>query len=171
MKLVKVTTKHTQDEIQNIASFADPTQLQILEKIYSKFEYVEFVDENKMVSMFCIVDDYTIKDLVKNYVNLSIDFSFEDLTKDAFLCNDIKTNFLGDDDIDMTGVIEGRDRVYYAMGKDELFDHKVMEWVNVVRKKVRSGAHSPGEFQVLDHLLHGTFMCPHRNLTRLSHQI
>ena len=41
MKLVKVTTKHTQDEIQNIASFADPTQLQILEKIYSKFEYVE----------------------------------------------------------------------------------------------------------------------------------
>jgi hypothetical protein len=105
MKLVKVTTKHTQDEIQNIASFADPTQLQILEKIYSKFEYVEFVDENKMVSMFCVVDDYTIKDLVKNYVNLSIDFSFEDLTKDAFLCNDIKTDFLGDDDIDMTGVI------------------------------------------------------------------
>ena len=65
---------------------------------------------------------------------------------DAFPITDI-------DDI-LPGLIEGRDRVYYAMGKDELFDHKVMEWVNVVRKKVRSGAHSPGEFQVLDHLLH-----------------
>jgi hypothetical protein len=105
MILVKVTKKDTQDEIENIASVANPAQLQILEKIYSKFEYVEFVDENKMVSMFCVVDDYTIKDLVENYINLSIDFSFEDLTKDVFLCNDIKTDFLGDDDIDMTDMI------------------------------------------------------------------
>ncbi len=65
---------------------------------------------------------------------------------DAFPISDI-------DDI-LPGLIEGRERVYYAMGKDEQFDHKVMEWVKVIRKKVRSGAHSPGEFLVLDHLLH-----------------
>ncbi len=65
---------------------------------------------------------------------------------DAFPITDI-------DDI-LPGLIEGRERVYYAMGKDESFDHKVMEWVKVIRKKVRSGAHSPGEFLVLDHLLH-----------------
>src|SRR5690606_38532991 len=65
---------------------------------------------------------------------------------DAFPISDI-------DDI-LPGLIEGRDRVYYAMGKDEQFDHRVMEWVKVIRKKVRSGAHSPGEFLVLDHLLH-----------------
>lgn len=65
---------------------------------------------------------------------------------DAFPITDI-------DDI-LPGLIEGRERVYYAMGKDESFDHKVMEWVKVIRKKVRSGAHSPGEFMVLDHLLH-----------------
>ena len=134
MKLVKVTTKHTQDEIQNIASFADPTQLQILEKIYSKFEYVEFVDENKMVSMFCIVDDYTIKDLVKNYVNLSIDFSFEDLTKDAFLCNDINTNFLGDDDIDMTGVINELVTNFYKnnVEVDDILDKILVKGVTSV---------------------------------------
>ena len=57
------------------------------------------------------------------------------------------------DDI-LPGLIEGRERVYYAMGKDEQFDHKVMEWVKVIRSKVRSGAQSPGEFLVLDHLLH-----------------
>jgi len=65
---------------------------------------------------------------------------------DAFPVTDI-------DDI-LPGLIEGRERVYYAMGKDENFDHRVMEWVKVIRKKVRQGAHSPGEFQVLDHLLH-----------------
>ena len=57
------------------------------------------------------------------------------------------------DDI-LPGLIEGRDRVYSPMGKDEAFDHQVMEWVRVIRSKVRSGAHPPGEFLVLDHLLH-----------------
>jgi Xaa-Pro aminopeptidase len=61
---------------------------------------------------------------------------------------------IGDIDDILPGLIEGRERVYYAMGKDEQFDHRVMEWVKVVRAKVRSGAHSPGEFLVLDHLLH-----------------
>jgi len=65
---------------------------------------------------------------------------------DAFPINDI-------DDI-LPGLIEGRDRVYYSMGKDDQFDSRVMEWVKVVRSKVRLGAHPPGEFLVLDHLLH-----------------
>jgi Xaa-Pro aminopeptidase len=65
---------------------------------------------------------------------------------DAFPISDI-------DDI-LPGLIEGRERVYYAMGKDESFDHRVMDWVKVVRKKVRSGVQPPGEFLVLDHLLH-----------------
>lgn len=57
------------------------------------------------------------------------------------------------DDI-LPGLIEGRERVYSPMGKDEVFDHQLMEWVRVIRSKVRSGAHPPGEFLVLDHLLH-----------------
>lgn len=57
------------------------------------------------------------------------------------------------DDI-LPGLIEGRDRVYYAMGKDDKFDDQVMEWVKVIRSKARMGAHPPGEFLVLDHLLH-----------------
>ncbi len=65
---------------------------------------------------------------------------------DSFPISDI-------DDI-LPGLIEGRERVYSPMGKDEAFDHQVMEWVRVIRSKVRSGAHPPGEFLVLDHLLH-----------------
>lgn len=60
------------------------------------------------------------------------------------------------DDIDeiLPGLIEGRERVYYAMGKDAEFDHQVMSWVNSIRAKVRTGATPPGEFLDLDHYLH-----------------
>lgn len=68
------------------------------------------------------------------------------LIDDAFPIGDI-------DDI-LPGLIEGRDRVYYSMGRDPRLDQRVMDWVNVVRGKVRQGAHPPGEFMVLEHLLH-----------------
>lgn len=65
---------------------------------------------------------------------------------DAFPIDDI-------DDI-LPGLIEGRERVYYAMGKDSEFDRQVMDWVNTIRAKVRSGATPPGEFLDLNHILH-----------------
>lgn len=65
---------------------------------------------------------------------------------DAFPISDI-------DDI-LPGLIEGRERVYYSLGKDHDFDNRVMEWVKVIRSKSKQGAHPPGEFLVLDHLLH-----------------
>ncbi len=64
---------------------------------------------------------------------------------DAFPIDDI-------DDI-LPGLIEGRERVYYAMGKDSDFDKKVMDWVNTIRAKVRSGATPPGEFLDLSHFI------------------
>ncbi len=57
------------------------------------------------------------------------------------------------DDI-LPGLLEGRERVYYAMGRDSEFDRHVMEWVNTIRSKVRSGAIPPGEFLDLNHFLH-----------------
>ncbi len=68
------------------------------------------------------------------------------LVDDAFPIADI-------DEI-LPGLIEGRDRVYYSMGRDHRFDQRVMDWVNNIRGRVRLGAHPPGEFLVLDHLLH-----------------
>lgn len=60
---------------------------------------------------------------------------------------------IGDIDDILPGLIEGRNRVYYSMGKDPRFDQRVMDWVKIIRGKARQGAHPPGEFQVLDHLL------------------
>jgi Xaa-Pro aminopeptidase len=65
---------------------------------------------------------------------------------DAFPIDDI-------DDI-LPGLLEGRKRVYYAMGRDAEFDTQVMTWVNRIRAKVRAGAAPPGEFLDLNHYLH-----------------
>ena len=65
---------------------------------------------------------------------------------DAFPISDI-------DEI-LPGLIEGRERVYYDLGREPEFDRKVMSWVNSIRAKVRTGAHPPGEFLALTHLLH-----------------
>jgi Xaa-Pro aminopeptidase len=61
---------------------------------------------------------------------------------------------IGDVDDILPGLIEGRQRVYYAMGKQPDFDARLMRWINKIRAKVRAGAHPPGEFLDLDHLLH-----------------
>jgi Xaa-Pro aminopeptidase len=54
----------------------------------------------------------------------------------------------------LPGLLEGKSKVYSAIGKDKEFDQHLMEWVNSIRAKARTGAVPPGEFVDLDHLLH-----------------
>jgi len=61
---------------------------------------------------------------------------------------------IGDIDDILPGLIEGRSRIYYPLGKDRGFDTRVMDWVKVIRSKVRTGARPPGEFAAVEHLLH-----------------
>jgi len=64
---------------------------------------------------------------------------------DAFPIDDI-------DDI-LPGMLEGKDRVYYAIGKDADFDKHLMDWVNNVRSLRGGDAMPPSEFVDLDHLV------------------
>lgn len=61
---------------------------------------------------------------------------------------------IGDIDDILPGLIEGRERVYYSMGRSAEFDRHIMDWVNSIRTKESSGAVPPGEFTDLDHMLH-----------------
>lgn len=65
---------------------------------------------------------------------------------DAFPITDL-------DDI-LPGLLEERDRVFFAMGTDPAFDKKVSDWVSQVRARARTGVHGPTEFLALDHFLH-----------------
>jgi len=55
---------------------------------------------------------------------------------------------IGDLDDILPGLLEGRERVYYAIGKDADFDRHLMGWVSEI-----SGSEAPGEFVDLDHIV------------------
>jgi Xaa-Pro aminopeptidase len=59
------------------------------------------------------------------------------------------------DDIDeiLPGLLEGRDKVYYSLGRDPSFDARIMHWINTLRANERNGAKPPGELLDLDHML------------------
>ena len=61
---------------------------------------------------------------------------------------------IGDIDDILPGLIEGRDRVYYSMGRSADFDRQIMDWVNTIRSKEATGSVPPGEYTDLDHMLH-----------------
>ena len=65
---------------------------------------------------------------------------------DAFPISDI-------DDI-LPGLIERCERVYYSMGEQPEFDHRIIGWVNGLKGQTKNGIHSPQEFVALDHPLH-----------------
>ncbi|OAI20255.1 Xaa-Pro aminopeptidase [Methylomonas koyamae] len=60
------------------------------------------------------------------------------------------------DDLDdiLPGMLENKSKVFYPMGKDSDLDHKLMEWINNIRKQSRSGITAPGELVSLEHILH-----------------
>ncbi len=65
---------------------------------------------------------------------------------DAFPISDI-------DDI-LPGLIEGRSKLYYAMGAQKEFDGRVISWVNQISTNKQTGTRPPGEFVQLDQYLH-----------------
>jgi Xaa-Pro aminopeptidase len=64
---------------------------------------------------------------------------------DAYPISDI-------DDI-LPGLLEGRRKVHYHLGRDAEFDLKLIGWLNRVRAQARQGAQPPQEFLALGHLL------------------
>ncbi|MFN7182792.1 MAG: Xaa-Pro aminopeptidase [Thermomonas haemolytica] len=60
---------------------------------------------------------------------------------------------IGDIDDILPGLLEGRRRVYYHLGRDAEFDLKLIGWLNRVRAQARQDAQPPQEFLELGHLL------------------
>ena len=60
------------------------------------------------------------------------------------------------DDLDeiLPGLMENKDRIFYPMGRNHELDHHLLDWVNQLRTRIRSGVHGPVEFVSLEHVLH-----------------
>lgn len=77
---------------------------------------------------------------------LGLDAAREQLAvDDAFPIEDL-------DEI-LPGLMEGRERIYHAVGRNPAFDRQVIEWRNELRKRKRN-VRAPEDFIGLEHLLH-----------------
>ena len=51
-------------------------------------------------------------------------------------------------------LLQDRDRIYYDLGRDPLFDQRLIGWLNEFRGEARKTFHAPEEIHALDHMLH-----------------
>lgn len=51
-------------------------------------------------------------------------------------------------------LLHDQDRIYYDLGRNPLFDQRLIGWLNDLRGKARKTFHAPEEIHALDHMLH-----------------
>jgi Xaa-Pro aminopeptidase len=51
-------------------------------------------------------------------------------------------------------MLHDQDRIYYDLGRNPLFDQRLIGWLNDFRGKARKTFHAPEEIHALDHMLH-----------------
>jgi Xaa-Pro aminopeptidase len=54
----------------------------------------------------------------------------------------------------LPGMLEGKAKVFYPMGRDSDLDHKLLEWINHIRAQSRKYISAPGELVSLEHIVH-----------------
>jgi Xaa-Pro aminopeptidase len=63
-------------------------------------------------------------------------------------------------------LLHDRDRIYYDLGRDPMFDRQLIGWLNEFRGESRRTFHAPEEIHALDHMLHD--MRLYKSRTELS---
>jgi len=51
-------------------------------------------------------------------------------------------------------MLQDRDRIYHDLGRDPMFDQRLIGWLNEFRGETRKTFHAPEEIHALDHMLH-----------------
>jgi Xaa-Pro aminopeptidase len=51
-------------------------------------------------------------------------------------------------------LLRDMDRIYYDLGRDPMFDQRLIGWLNEFRGEARKTFHAPEEIHALDHMLH-----------------
>jgi hypothetical protein len=116
MKLVKVTIRQTEDEIMGKLESGTAESL-IFADILSNIVVVEFLNEEGFTSFLCELNDYTLLRLVDSIVNLSFDFSVEDITNKVLLSENISVNYF-DNGIDVSSDLNNLINSFYESNID-----------------------------------------------------
>jgi len=135
MRLINITTRHTNEDIDDILYTLSESEIHKIKIIYDKIRFVEYVKDN-FNCMFCIVNDYDIEDLSKLYDTLSVKFKMEDLTKKVILCDDINTSYLSERGFDVSKEINNLIKDFYKenVTADDILDKINLKGIKSITK-------------------------------------
>ena len=70
----------------------------------------------------------------------------------------------------LPAMLQDRERIYYDLGSNPVFDQRLIGWLNEFREKPRRTFHAPEEIHALDHMLHDLRLYKSRTeLTVMKH--
>lgn len=81
MKFVKVTTKHTDEEIDNMIAQLDTVSFELMLSLYESFKYIEVHNEDKHSVMYAEIEEKQLEKLMLHFLRQGVDFLYEDITK------------------------------------------------------------------------------------------
>ncbi len=61
---------------------------------------------------------------------------------------------IGEAESRLRDMLRDMDRIYYDLGRDPMFDQRLIGWLNEFRGEARKTFHAPEEIHALDHMLH-----------------
>jgi Xaa-Pro aminopeptidase len=61
---------------------------------------------------------------------------------------------IGEMETRLRDLLRDRDRIYHDLGRDPMFDQRLIGWLNEFRGEARRTYHAPEEIHALDHMLH-----------------
>lgn len=102
MKFINILTEAKQDYLNDIIEKMSISEVEYIESLYSKFDAIEYIDDEDRECMFAILDDNLILDISNLYKKYGIKFKAIDLSNDIFFDNHFDVLFENNTGQDMS---------------------------------------------------------------------
>lgn len=136
MKFYKVTTKHTQFEINEIILNMTTAEVEYIKELYDSLSIVEYTDSDGFECMYAILNDVYLSRILDTYESYSLKYKISDITKDV-INDDIEINYKNEFGksvrVEIVNLIKKFKKKYVS--KDDILDKILEKGMNSLSKE------------------------------------
>ena len=85
VRFIKIVTSHTNPQLESMILSSGLSEMEVenIEKVYNKFQFIEYLDNSENICMFVCIHRNHIIELFDLYLKLNMSFKYEDVTNSA----------------------------------------------------------------------------------------
>ena len=85
VRFIKIVTSHTNPQLESMILSSGLSEMEVenIEKVYNKFQFIEYLDSSENICMFVCIHRNHIIELFDLYLKLNMSFKYEDVTTSA----------------------------------------------------------------------------------------